>query len=305
MVIGDFTFSQMVYAFDKASGKALPIPLKKGEGPMEVRGVNDFWLDSGILYVLDGIGRKIIPFSYSSGNFAQQEAIELEIPFRRFAKTKTGFVGLTGGGMEKALAFVNEEGKIISIDISNSIEFLMSPINPFLKMTDENGVKILFHSAFNPEIIRVDNGKIEPFRGIQYEGELVKKPTNTDFVKDQEGLNQYRETLINQPSFFTVFEITIDQFILVHFLQNSPRLALSSGGKSSTFRIENLNNDLSFDNQPFPKVVGVNGSRFVALVSTDQLNRENPPFSGSALGKATLVNPDALVFILEFQLKVD
>jgi hypothetical protein len=43
----------------------------------------------------------------------------------------------------------------------------------------------------------------------------------------------------------------------------------------------------------------------VALVSTDQLNRENPPFSGSALGKATLVNPDALVFILEFQLKVD
>jgi len=90
MVIGDFTFSQMVYAFDKATGKALPIPLKKGEGPMEVRGVNDFWLDGENLYVLDGIGRKIIPFSYSSGNFAQQEAIELEIPFRRFAKTKTG-----------------------------------------------------------------------------------------------------------------------------------------------------------------------------------------------------------------------
>jgi hypothetical protein len=305
MVIGDFTFSQMVYAFDKATGKALPIPLKKGEGPMEVRGVNDFWLDGENLYVLDGIGRKIIPFSYSSGNFAQQEAIELEIPFRRFAKTKTGFVGLTGGGMEKALAFLNEEGKIISIDISNSIEFLMSPINPFLKMTDENGVKILFHSAFNPEIIRVDNGKIEPYSGIQYEGELVEKPTNTDFVKDQEGLNQYRESLINQPSFFSIFEITVDQFILVYFLQNSPRLALSSGGKGSTYRIENLNNDLSFDNQPFPKVIGVNGSRFVALVSTDQLNREDPAFAGSALGKATLANPDALVFILEFELKVD
>jgi hypothetical protein len=151
----------------------------------------------------------------------------------------------------------------------------------------------------------VDNGKIEPYSGIQYEGELVEKPTNTDFVKDQEGLNQYRESLINQPSFFSIFEITVDQFILVYFLQNSPRLALSSGGKGSTYRIENLNNDLSFDNQPFPKVIGVNGSRFVALVSTDQLNREDPAFAGSALGKATLANPDALVFILEFELKVD
>jgi len=121
--------------------------------------------------------------------------------------------------MEKALAFLNEEGKIISIDISNSIEFFDEPDQSISQMTDENGVKILFHSAFNPEIIRVDNGKIEPYSGIQYEGELVEKPTNTDFVKDQEGLNQYRESLINQPSFFTIFEITIDQYILVHFLQ--------------------------------------------------------------------------------------
>lgn len=61
MVIGDFTLSQFVYVFEKESGKALEIPLKKGEGPQEVRAVNDFWLDGGIIYVLDGIGRKIVP----------------------------------------------------------------------------------------------------------------------------------------------------------------------------------------------------------------------------------------------------
>lgn len=97
----------------------------------------------------------------------------------------------------------------------------------------------------------------------------------------------------------------MDQFILVYFVQNSPRLALSSGGAGSSLRIENLKNDLSFDNQPFPKVIGVNGSRFAALVSTNQLNREDPAFIGSDLEKAILANPEAMVFVLEFELNVE
>lgn len=305
IVLGDFTFSQFVYAFEKETGKALEIPLKKGEGPQEVRAVNDFWLDGDMLYVLDGIGRKIVSIYYSSGTFQQLEHIKLEIPFRRFAKTKTGFVGLTGGGQENALAFVDETGKLISAHLPNSIEFLMSPLNPFHKLVVGNETQVLFHSSFSPEIIRVDNGVIESFSGIEYEGELVKKPENTDFVKDQDGFNLFRETLINQPSFFTIFEKTMDQFLLVYFVQNFPRLALSSGGAGNSFRIENLKNDLSFENQPFPKVTGVNGSRFAALVSTDQLNRDDPAFAGSALEKAILANPDALVFVLEFELNVE
>lgn len=170
---------------------------------------------------------------------------------------------------------------------------------------DGNEVKVLFHTSFNPEIIRVDNAEIEIFSGMEYNGDLVKKPLNTSFIQDQDGLNQFRESLINQPSLFTIFEKTMDQFIWVYFVQNSPRLALISGGAGSSFRIENLKNDLSFDNQPFPKVIGVNGSRFVALVSTDQLNRENPAFAGSALEKAMLANPETMVFVLEFELNVE
>jgi hypothetical protein len=49
----------------------------------------------------------------------------------------------------------------------------------------------------------------------------------------------------------------------------------------------------------------VNGSRFVALVSTDQLNREDPAFAGSDLEKAILANPEAVVFVLEFELDVE
>ncbi|MDP2040297.1 MAG: 6-bladed beta-propeller [Algoriphagus sp.] len=305
IVLGDFTFSQFVYAFEKETGKALEIPLKKGEGPQEVRAVNDFWLDGDMLYVLDGIGRKIVPFSYSSGTFQQLEDIKLDVPFRRFAKTKTGFVGLTGGGQENALAFLDETGKLISAHLPNSIEFLLSPPNPFHKLVDGNEVQVLFNSSFNPEIIRVDNGVVEPFSSMEYEGELVKKPTNTNFVQDQSGFNQYRETLRNQPSFFSIFETTPEQFIFLYFIQDSPRLALSSEGKGSTFLFENLKNDLSFENQPFPKVTGVNGSRFAALVSTDQLNRDDPAFAGSALEKAILANPDALVFVLEFELNVE
>lgn len=305
MVIGDFTFTQSVYVFEKETGNALEIPVKKGEGPQEVRGVNDFWVNSDIIYLLDGIGRKIVPIEYSSGSFRQLEHIKLEIPYRRFAKTKTGFVGLTGGGQNDALAFVNESGKLISSHLPNSIEFLLSPPNPFHKLMNGNTVKVLFNSSFNPEVMRVDNGLIEPFSRIQYQGELVKKPENTDFVKNQEGLKQFRETLKERPSLFTILESTPDQFIFLYFIQDSPRLALSSMGRGSTFLITNLQNDLSFDNQPFPKVIGVNGSRFVALVSTDQLNRESPQFQGSALCKATLENPEALVFILEFELNVD
>lgn len=182
IVLGDFTLSQSVYAFEKKSGKALEIPLKKGEGPQEVRAVNDFWLYGEMLYVLDVIGRKIVPISYSSGTFQQREHIKLEVPFRRFAKTKTGFVGLTGGGQENALAFLDETGKLITAHLPNSIEFLLSPPNPFHKLVDGNEVQVLFNSSFNPEIIRVDNGVFEPFSGMEYEGELVKKPTNTNFV---------------------------------------------------------------------------------------------------------------------------
>lgn len=304
-VIGEFTITQSVYVFEKETGNALEIPLKKGEGPQEVRAVNDFWLDGNVLYILDGIGRKIVPISYSSGTFQQLEHIKLEVPFRRFAKTKTGFVGLTGGGQENALAFVGESGKLISSHLPNSIEFLMSPPNPFHKLMDGNEVKVLFNSSFNPEIIRVDNGVVEPFSSMEYEGELVKKPTNTNFVQNQDGFNQFRATLNNQPSLFSIFETTPEQFIFLYFIQDTPRLALSSKGKGSTFRFENLKNDLSFENQPFPKVVGVNGSRFAALVSTDQLNREDPAFSGSELEKAILANPGALVFVFEFELNVE
>lgn len=305
IVLGDFTYSQSMYGFDTKTGQALEIPLKKGEGPQEVRTVNDFWLDGGIIYVLDGIGRKIVPISYSSGTFQQLEHIKLEVPFRRFAKTKTGFVGLTGGGQDNAMAFVDETGKVISSHLPNSIEFLLSPLNPFNKLVDGNEIQVLFNSSFNPEIIRVDKGKIEFYSGIEYEGELVKKPTKTDFVKDQEGFKQYQESLLNQPSLFTILETTPKQFIFLYFIQNTPRLAFSSNGKGSTFRIENLKNDLSFDNQPFPKVIGVNGSRFAALVSTDQLNREDPAFAGSALEKAMLASPEAMVFVLEFELNVE
>jgi len=72
----------------------------------------NFWLDGENLYVLDGSVGKIIPFSYSSGNSHKQEAIEVgNSLFEGFAKTKTGFVGLTGGGMERLWQFLNEEGK--------------------------------------------------------------------------------------------------------------------------------------------------------------------------------------------------
>ena len=305
IVIGDFTLSQSVFVFDKKTRSALEIPLKKGEGPNEVRAVNDFWLEGENIYVLDGIGRKIVPLSFSNGSFQQLEHINLEIPFRKLAKTKTGFVGLTGGGQADALAFVDESGKLISSHLPNSIEFFLSPPNPFHKLVNGNQVQVIFNSSFNPEIIRVDNGEVQPFSGLEYEGALVKKPENTDFIKNQEGLNGYRESLANQPSLFTILETTPEQFIFLYFIQDSPRLALSSTGQGSTFRIENLKNDLSFDNQPFPKVVGVNGSRFVALINTDQLNREDPAFAGSALEKATMEHPDALVFILEFELDID
>lgn len=303
VVIGDFTYSQSIYAFDNQSGKALEIPLKKGEGPEEVLAVNDFWIDEDIIYVLDGIGRKIIPLSYVSGSFQQLKPISLDIPLRRFAKTKTGFVGLTGGGQEQALAFLSESGKLISTHLPNTIEFLMSPSNPFHKLKGENGTQVLFHTAFSPEILNVENGKIELYTAMEFEGNLVQKPAKTDFVMDQEGFNQFRETLINQPSFFTLFETTPDQFVLVYFIQNSPRLAISSKDKGNSFKIENLKNDLSFDNQPFPKVVGVHESRFVALVNTDQLNQDDPEFSESDLAKAMKAHPEAQVFLLEFDLK--
>ncbi|KPQ09665.1 MAG: hypothetical protein HLUCCX10_16170 [Algoriphagus marincola HL-49] len=303
MVIGDFTFSQNVYAFENTSGKAINIPVKKGDGPNEIHAINDFWLDSTILYVLDGVKRNIVPFDYSTGSFKQLEKIKLELPLRRFAKTKSGFVGLTGGGQDSALVFLDQFGNLISSHLPNSIEFLLVPTNPFHKMMKGNETLVLFHSSFNPEIIRVDNGKPELYSTISYEGEKVKKPQNINFKKNQEGFNQFRETLINQPSLFNLMGFAPEQFILLFFIQDSARLVLSNSVKGNTFRIENLINDLSFDQQPFPKIIGTNGPRFLALIASDQINKEDLNFPGSELEKALKAYPDTPVFLLEFELK--
>jgi len=303
MVIGDFTFSQNVYAFENTSGKAINIPVKKGDGPNEIHAINDFWLDSTILYVLDGVKRNIVPFHYSTGSFKQLEKIKLELPLRRFAKTKSGFVGLTGGGQDSALVFLDQFGNLISSHLPNSIEFLLVPTNSFHKMMKGNETLVLFHSSFNPEIIRVDNGKPELYSTISYEGEKVKKPQNINFKKNQEGFNQFRETLINQPSLFNLMGFAPEQFILLFFIQDSARLVLSNSVKGNTFRIENLINDLSFDQQPFPKIIGTNGPRFLALIASDQINKEDLNFPGSELEKALKAYPDTPVFLLEFELK--
>jgi len=94
-----------------------------------------------------------------------------------------------------------------------------------------------------------------------------------------------------------------EQFILLFFIQDSARLVLSNSVKGNTFRIENLINDLSFDQQPFPKIIGTNGPRFLALIASDQINKEDLNFPGSELEKALKAYPDTPVFLLEFELK--
>lgn len=304
IVIGDFTFSKSLYVFEKQTGQAVEIPLKKGEGPMEVREVSDFWLTDDQLFVLDALGRKIIPMRYSQNNFELAEPIILKIPMKRFAKTQTGFVGLTGGGQDHAVAFVDHQGKILSTHFPMNISFLMSPMNPFLQFAGNGVGQVWFHSPFDPNIYRMDEGQVGGNFAFHYRGEALTSPTKTDFRMDGDGFNSFRETLINQPSFFNLFERWSNQWILLYFLKNQPRIALVDQSEGYSFRLENLKNDVSFD-QPFPKIIGVSALGFSALVVKDQINLSDHAFSRSLLEKAINKNPDAKLFMLEFQLKLE
>lgn len=304
ILIADLALSQSLFVFDKSSFQALEIPLKKGDGPKEIREVTDFWVDEDVIYVLDGIGRKIIPLAYSDRAFKIMEPIFLDIPLRRFAKTKTGFVGLTGGGQENALAFLDPQGKVQSSHFPLNISFLMSPLNPFHKVFEKTQALVLYHSPFDPTLFRVDGGFPEEFSTFKYEGSPVKKPVNFDFRMDGEGFNSFRETLKFQPSFFTLFEYNADQLILLYFLDDIPRLGLKRNDQGYSFRLENLKNDLTFD-QPFPKVTGVTSTGFVALVTVDQINNEGSAFGDSHLKRAIQNFPEARIFLFEFQLKID
>jgi len=88
------------------------------------------------LYVLDGIGpENYCLFLFHLAISHNRNANELgKFLFGRFCQDENGICPtLLEGGNGEGFAFY-EEGKIISIDISNSIEFLLSPNQSILKM---------------------------------------------------------------------------------------------------------------------------------------------------------------------------
>ncbi|WP_026953235.1 6-bladed beta-propeller [Algoriphagus mannitolivorans] len=304
IVVGDFTYSQSLYVFEKESWEIVPIPLRKGEGPNEAKEVSDFWIANDFLYILDGVGRKILPMKIEEGSFILQNPVPLEVPLRKFAKTESGFVGLTGGGQDFALAFVNGNGKVTSTHLPFSIEYLMNPMNPFHQVNDGNLSMVLLHTQFSPLIYRVDQDELVEFKRFAFGSEPLKIHEKTDYRLDQEGFDQFRTTLQSQPSFFTLFEKTANQFLLFHIINEVPKMALVDGDFGLSFRFQNFKNDISFD-QPFPKVIGVNEDRFLAFVSRDQINHSMPEFKNSDLKSVIESNPEALGFLIQFKLKVD
>ncbi|MGY6520394.1 MAG: 6-bladed beta-propeller [Mongoliitalea sp.] len=299
--LGDFTFSSSIIVFEKSTGQLASLPLNRGEGPSEVREVKDFWVDSDILFVLDGVGRKILPIEVNDDGFNLRSPIPLEVPLRKFAKTQTGYVGLTGGGQEYALVFLNEEGKKLQFHLPFTIEYLMNPLNPFHQVLDGFEQKILLHTQFSPTIYRVDRGELEEYMHFWYKGNAVKAPVQTDFRLDQDGFNQFMETMSYQPSFFNLFEATSEQYLLFYIIQEVPKMALVDDESGISLRFDAIKNDLSFD-QPFPKVIGVDANQFLAFLSKDQINQQDESFSGSQLQSIIQSNPDAKAFVLTFSL---
>lgn len=299
--LGDFAFSSSILAFEKSTGKLVFLPLIKGEGPSDVREVTDFWLDSTILFVLDGVGRKILPIDLKDEGFHILDPISLEVPLRKFAKTQTGYVGLTGGGQDHALVFLNEEGKKLEFHLPFSIEYLMNPLNPFHQVMDGFEQKILLHTQFSPTIYRVDRGGLEEYTHFWYKGNALKGPVQKDFRLDQVGFNQFMGTMSNQPSFFNLFEMTSQQFLLFHLIQETPKMALVDHESGVSLSFDAIKNDLSFD-QPFPKVIGVDAEQFLAFVSKDQINQQDESFPGSKLESIIQLYPEAKAFVLTFNL---
>lgn len=304
IILGDFNFSQSLYAFDKQSGEFVPMPLRKGEGPNEAREISDFWIDKNFIYVLDGIGRKILPIKFENGGFILQDPIGLELPLRKFAKIDSGFVGITGGGQDFTLVFVNPNGKVTTKHLPFSIEYLMNPMNPFHQVKDGEKSTTLLHTQFSPIIYKVDQGELVEFKRFSYGGEPLAFPAKTDFPLDQEGFNQFRSTLQSQPSFFTLFEKTANQFLLFHILNEVPKMALVDGDSGVSFSFQNIKNDISFD-QPFPKVIGINEDKFVAFISKEQINPTSAEFENSSLKTIIDSNPNSLIFLVQFKLRLN
>lgn len=303
-VVGDFTYSQSLYVIEKESWEIFPIPLRKGEGPNEAKEVSDFWIANDFLYILDGVGRKILVMKIENDSFSLLNTIALEVPLRKFAKTESGFVGLTGGGQEYALVFVDSNGKIITTHLPFSIEYLMNPMNPFHQVNDGNKSMVLLHTQFSPLIYRVDQGELVEYKSFAFGGEPLKTPEKTDFRLDQGGFDQFRATLQSQPSFFTLFEKTANQFLLFHIINEVPKMALVDGDFGLSFRFQNLNNDISFD-QPFPKVIGVNNDKFLAFLFKDQINPSEAGFENSLLKTTLDSHPEKFIFLVQFKLKLD
>lgn len=300
VLTGDLQLSKRLYAFDRETGEPFPLPIQVGDGPKEFSSISDFHVEEDTLWVLDGVKGDIFLLKLESDTIQFLNKLDFDIQAKRFAKTKDGFVFLTGGGQEKALVFTDGEGNPLSSHFDLDVGFLMSPMNSFHHRELDGEKIVLFHSIADPTIYRVDQGKLEPFKTINFGGKDLERPLLDRYPMDMAGLNEFFDSQRNEPSRFMMLEFFEESFVLVYFRKSQPRIVLSESSPFINLGMSDLKNDVTFEAQ-FPTVVGTSEEGFTAVLSKERLQKTSG-FEESELGGMIAKNPDVEHFLFTFEI---
>lgn len=227
--------------------------------------------------------------------------MKLSFPATRFAKSERGFVFLTGGDLADLIIITDDKLNILSNNLKKDISHLKKPINSFHRISNGKNPVILFHSLFDYSLHQIVDGGMKVWKNIEIDGFSQTVSLEKNYNLDLEGFTDFYETLKDQPSHFTIFEATLNTFILMYLEQDVPKFAFGNSEKVINIRLDNIDNNVSFE-KFIPKIIGVSDDYYLSIIAKDEINIDHDDFEDSDFSDIIRKNPDAEFFVLKFKI---
>jgi hypothetical protein len=236
-----------LYIFDQ-SGKCLSSINKKGQGPGEYSGLQDFAVDGENIVIWSNAARKLLVYR-ESGEFVSEYklthwALVMSPPIDHNYLLYSG--NQIGDGNNYKLHVINNEGetdiKFLQIDAVKSKYLHIIQEYNFTKYKD----KLRFFEAYNDTIYTITKDKIEPAFYVDFKGKNIPQ---SFFDRGFENLMKFMQSFSQQDyavgvSFFAENE---QAKMFCSYYQNKGKLTVFDAQKKTSQTFSSIQDDVFFN----------------------------------------------------------
>lgn len=286
--------TKRIKIFSSADGQEIILPIKKGEGPNEYIEINDFDIENDKLFLLDGVGRKILVIELKDNDLEFSSLIPLPGMYSRVAKGDNYYYLYSSGDSDKLIHIFDEKDGIINKIHDRNIWYLLKPFNSFHPIQEEGKRKILLHHTFDRNVYLLNSEQSKVFKIFDFESHnfYPKEQQHENF----EALEDYSKEFYTR---FLIYEVGNSSSFLLFFKNDVPYVHFKSESLNKSYPLFNVENDVTFS-ETLPKISGVDGDWFLATFERGEVvNPEN----GSKIKEILDLYPDAENFLLRLKIK--